>query len=53
MLKSAEIPKWLDRALRVLWILAVERQSACSLDFKPEMGLFCGFRSTLMAASFE
>jgi hypothetical protein len=36
-----------------LWILAVERQSARSLDFKPEMGLFCGLRSVLMAAAFE
>jgi hypothetical protein len=36
-----------------LWILAIERQSARSLDFKPEMGFFCGLRSTLMAAAFE
>jgi hypothetical protein len=36
-----------------LWILTVERQSARSLDFKPEMGSFCGLRSTLMAAAFE
>jgi hypothetical protein len=36
-----------------LWILIVERQSACSLDFKPEMGLFCGLRLLLMAAAFE
>jgi hypothetical protein len=36
-----------------LWILAVERQSARSLDFKPEMGFFCGLRSALMAVAFE
>jgi hypothetical protein len=36
-----------------LWILSVERQSARSLDFKPEMGFFCGPSSTLMAAAFE
>jgi hypothetical protein len=36
-----------------LWILTIERQSARSLDFKPEMGLFCGLRSSLMAAAFE
>ena len=36
-----------------LWILTVERQSARLLDFKPEMGSFCGLRSALMAAAFE
>jgi hypothetical protein len=36
-----------------LWIFTVERQSARSLDFKPEMGFFCGLRSALMAAAFE
>jgi hypothetical protein len=36
-----------------LWILTVERQSARSLDFRPEMGSFCGLRSALMAAAFE
>jgi hypothetical protein len=36
-----------------LWILSVERQSARSLDFKPEMGFFFGPRSALMAAAFE
>jgi hypothetical protein len=35
-----------------LWILAIERQSAHSLDFKPEMGLFYGLRSTLMVVAF-
>ena len=36
-----------------LWILAIERQSANSLDFKPEMGFFCGLCSVLMVAAFE
>jgi hypothetical protein len=36
-----------------LWIFVVERKSACSLDFKPEMGFFCGLHSALMAAAFE
>jgi hypothetical protein len=36
-----------------LWILTVERQSARSLVFKPEMGFFCGLRSALVAAAFE
>ena len=36
-----------------LWILVVERQSARLLDFRPEMGSFCGLRSALMAAAFE
>jgi hypothetical protein len=36
-----------------LWILAVERKSARSLDFKPEMGFFCGLHSALMAMAFE
>jgi len=36
-----------------LWILSIERQNACLLDFKPEMGFFCGLRSMLMVAAFE
>jgi hypothetical protein len=36
-----------------LWILSVERQSARSLDFKPEMGFFCGPRSALITEAFE
>ena len=36
-----------------LWILVVERQSARSLDFKPEMGFFCGLCLALMVVAFE
>jgi hypothetical protein len=36
-----------------LWIFTFERQSALLLDFKPEMGFFCGLCLALMVVAFE